>query len=127
MPSRKKTPVATPAPDTTAATATPPARTRTAAFFPARKASDRSPMTHEVIAADLEAFRKSGFAVSSGDSNWLLDAKRRPLQEALADGIATAVGETGRLDPQAIADWLAARREAESALIGHQDLWARPI
>ena len=74
-----------------------------------------------------EAFRKSGFAVSSGDSNWLLDAKRRPLQEALAEGIATAVGETGRLDPQAIADWLAARREAETALIGHQDLWARPI
>ncbi|MBN9451937.1 MAG: class I SAM-dependent methyltransferase [Bosea sp.] len=74
-----------------------------------------------------EAFRKSGFAVSSGDSDWLLDATRRPLQEALAEGIAAAVGETGRLDPKAIADWLAARREAESAMIGHQDLWARPI
>ncbi|AXA83870.1 hypothetical protein DCD74_03460 [Lysobacter oculi] len=60
MPSRKKTPVATPAPDASPATATPPARTRTGAFLPARKASDRSPMTHEVIAADLEAFRKSG-------------------------------------------------------------------
>lgn len=74
-----------------------------------------------------EAFRKSGFAVSSGDSDWLLDATRRPLQEALAEGIAAAVGETGRLDPKAIADWLAARRKAESAMIGHQDLWARPI
>lgn len=82
------------------------------------------PDASEIIA---EAFRKSGFAVSSGDSNWLLDTKRRPLQEALAEGIATAVGETGRLDPQAIADWLAARRAAGSALIGHQDLWARPI
>lgn len=74
-----------------------------------------------------EAFRKSGFAVSSGDSNWLLDAKRRPLQEALAEGIAMAVGETGRLDAKTIADWLAARREAQSAMVGHQDLWARPI
>ena len=82
------------------------------------------PKACEIMA---EAFRKSGFAVSSGDSNWLLDAKRRPLQEALAEGIAAAVGETGRLDPKAIADWLAARREAQSAMIGHQDLWARPI
>lgn len=82
------------------------------------------PNASEIMA---EAFRKSGFAVSSGDSNWLLDTKRRPLQEALAEGIATAVGETGRLDPHAIADWLAARREAVSAMIGHQDLWARPI
>uniref|UniRef100_A0A9E7ZUK8 Class I SAM-dependent methyltransferase n=1 Tax=Bosea sp. NBC_00436 TaxID=2969620 RepID=A0A9E7ZUK8_9HYPH len=74
-----------------------------------------------------ESFRKSGFAVSSGDSNWLLDAKRRSLQEALAEGIAAAVGETDRLDARTISEWLAARREAQSAMIGHQDLWARPI
>ena len=60
MPSRKKTAAVTPAPDPSPATATPPARARTAAFFPARKSSDRSPMTHEVIAADLEAFRRAG-------------------------------------------------------------------
>lgn len=82
------------------------------------------PKACEIMA---EAFRKSGFAVSSGDSNWLLDAKRQPLQEALAEGIAAAVGETGRFDQKAIADWLAARRAAQSAMIGHQDLWARPI
>jgi SAM-dependent methyltransferase len=82
------------------------------------------PEATEIMA---EAFRKSGFAVSSGDSAWLLDAGRRPLREALAEGIAAAVGETGRLDARALADWLAARRGAQSALVGHQDLWARPV
>lgn len=33
---------------------------RTAAFFPTRKSGDRTTMTHEVIEADLEAFRKAG-------------------------------------------------------------------
>jgi SAM-dependent methyltransferase len=74
-----------------------------------------------------EAFRKSGFAISSGDSNWRLDMSGGPLRDALAEGIAMAVGETDRLDTRAVADWLAARREAQSAMIGHQDLWARPI
>ncbi|MCO5091584.1 class I SAM-dependent methyltransferase [Bosea sp. (in: a-proteobacteria)] len=82
------------------------------------------PEAHEIMA---EAFRKSGFAVSSGDSAWLLDAFRRPLLEALAQGIAAAAGETGRLDADTVSGWLAARRKAQSALIGHQDLWARPV
>ena len=74
-----------------------------------------------------EAFRKTGFAVSMGDSSWLIDDSRAELRAALAEGIAEAVRETGRLEPATVDDWLHARREARSARIGHQDLWARPV
>lgn len=74
-----------------------------------------------------EAFRKTGFAVSTGDSSWLIDDDRAALRAALAEGIADAVRETGRLDPAELSDWLSARRSARSARIGHQDLWARPV
>ena len=39
---------------------TPPAGGVSDVFFAARKASDRTPLTHEMIAKDLEAFRKAG-------------------------------------------------------------------
>lgn len=74
-----------------------------------------------------EAFRKSGFAVSTGDSSWLVDDRYGDLRAILAEGIAGAVGETQRIDPSALNEWLTARREAQSARIGHQDLWARPV
>jgi SAM-dependent methyltransferase len=74
-----------------------------------------------------EAFRKTGFAVSMGDSSWLIDGARADLRAALAEGIADAVRDTGRVDPATIESWLATRREAGSARIGHQDLWARPV
>jgi SAM-dependent methyltransferase len=80
-------------------------------------------------ACDLmaEAFRKSGLAVSTGDSAWRLDGTRGALRDALAEGIAAAVRETGQLDEATLAGWLEARRRASSVLIGHQDLWARPV
>lgn len=74
-----------------------------------------------------EAFRRTGFAISTGDSSWLIDDRRPGLREALAEGIADAVRETGRLEPGELSDWLSARRSARSARIGHQDLWARPV
>jgi hypothetical protein len=74
-----------------------------------------------------EAFRKSGFAVSTGDSSWLIDDRRQDLRAALAEGIAGAVRESGRVEPAVLADWLAARRRARSAQVGHQDLWSRPV
>ncbi|MBD3848471.1 class I SAM-dependent methyltransferase [Bosea sp. SSUT16] len=74
-----------------------------------------------------EAFRKSGFAVSTADSAWLLDEGHRDLRDALARGITDAVRETGQVEPAAIAAWLEARQAAASARIGHQDLWARPV
>ncbi|MBP6748218.1 MAG: hypothetical protein KA144_01155 [Xanthomonadaceae bacterium] len=33
---------------------------KTSHLFSTRKANDRTPMTHEAIAADIEAFRKAG-------------------------------------------------------------------
>lgn len=74
-----------------------------------------------------EAFRKSGFAVSTGESPWQLGETQRELMQALADGFAGAVRETGHIDGETIVAWLAARRGAESGLIGHLDLWARPV
>lgn len=74
-----------------------------------------------------EAFRKSGFAISTADSAWLLDDGRGALRHALAEGIAEAVRETGQIEPAVLATWLEARRSAASVLIGHQDLWARPV
>ncbi|HEV7260560.1 MAG TPA: SAM-dependent methyltransferase [Bosea sp. (in: a-proteobacteria)] len=74
-----------------------------------------------------EAFRKSGFAVSTGDSAWQLDGRQGELRQALAQGIADAVLETGQVDPATVGDWLAAKAGNTTALIGHFDLWARPV
>lgn len=37
-----------------------PSPSKTSHLFGSRKANDRAPLTHESIAADLEAFRKGG-------------------------------------------------------------------
>ena len=74
-----------------------------------------------------EAFRKSGFAVSTGDSTWQIDERHGALRDMLAQGIADAAAETGHLDQALLADWLAARQKATGALVGHHDLWARPV
>ena len=74
-----------------------------------------------------EAFRKSGFAVSIGDSAWRIDAQHSELAQVLAKGIADAVLETEQVDPATVAGWLSAKAESPSALVGHHDLWARPV
>ncbi|HEY5794238.1 MAG TPA: SAM-dependent methyltransferase [Bosea sp. (in: a-proteobacteria)] len=74
-----------------------------------------------------EAFRKSGFAVSTGDSAWRIGEKHGELAQTLAKGIADAVLETGQVDPAVVADWLAAKAGGATALVGHLDLWARPV
>ena len=82
------------------------------------------PEATEVMA---QAFRKAGCAVSTGESPWRLGAAQRPLMRDVAAGIAAAVTETGHVEPDVVADWLAARQEAEYGRIGHHDLWARPV
>ena len=52
MPSSKKTPSAA------ASASVPPSKT--SHLFPTRKANERSLVTHERVAADIEAFRKAG-------------------------------------------------------------------
>ena len=74
-----------------------------------------------------EAFRKTGFAVSTADSAWQLDADRHELAQALLRGIADAVVETGHVDGKTVQDWLAARASSATGLVGHNDLWARPV
>lgn len=74
-----------------------------------------------------EAFRKAGFAVSTADSAWTLGESQAALTGQLTQGIAEAVTETGHLDPAVIEDWLMARRSHATGLIGHTDLWARPV
>lgn len=74
-----------------------------------------------------EAFRKSGFAVSTADSAWQIGAERHDLAQALLQGIANAVSETGHVDGTTVQDWLAARASAATGLVGHNDLWARPV
>ena len=59
-------------------------------------------------------------------SPWRLTAADRPLIEALAEGCADAVSETGALDPETLAEWRDARRAAATAEIGHLDLLALP-
>lgn len=82
------------------------------------------PEATEVLA---EAFRKSGFAISTGESSWRLEGGGLPLTVALAEGIAGAAHETGQVEASTIDDWLEARRGARDVSIGHQDIWARPV
>ncbi|SFC14746.1 hypothetical protein SAMN05428997_104225 [Bosea sp. CRIB-10] len=80
----------------------------------------------EATEALAQAFRKAGTAVTVGESPWQLGADHADLVRELAAGIAAAVTETGHVSPDAVANWLEAKRGA-SVTIGHQDLWARPV
>lgn len=71
-------------------------------------------------------FRAAGHAVSEELSPWRLTGRERALIASLADGTAAAAGETGQLSDERLAAWRAARRLAESCLIGHADLLALP-
>jgi SAM-dependent methyltransferase len=73
----------------------------------------------ELVAA-LEA---SGFAVSSGDSPWVLEGNS-PLAVALATGFAAAVKETGRVEADAVDTWLALRVAGGTWETGHTDVFA---
>lgn len=76
------------------------------------------------LRSHLEAFR---FKVDVADSPWRLTQERDGnLMAALADGITTASCETGAISKEQAADWIASRVRAQSALIGHQDLFATP-
>ena len=107
-----------------------PADARMLAAFAHHQTSDKGfgpaagPDATEIMA---EAFRKSGFAVSTADSAWQIGDGQRKLADALLQGIADAVLETGHVDAATVTDWLAARASSATGLIGHSDLWARPV
>lgn len=82
------------------------------------------PDATEVMA---EAFRKAGFAVSNGESSWQIDERHADLARELTKGIAGAVLETGHVERALVEDWLAARSSGATGIVGHHDLWARPV
>jgi hypothetical protein len=55
-----------------------------------------------------------------------LDRADAGLIAELAAGSAQAAVESGQVSESAAAEWLAARREAETCRIGHVDLFALP-
>ena len=81
------------------------------------------PNATQVLRLELE---KHGYAVETARSPWRLDHQNRPLIAALANGIAGAAAETGRVDPQMIDAWRDARAIASSCEIGHADLFGVP-
>lgn len=79
------------------------------------------PDAHAYLAARLA---EAGYTVVEGASDWRLAAPcDAALIAALAEGVAAAI--RSRLGERADA-WLAARRRAEAAWIGHRDLLALP-
>ncbi|MEZ5666940.1 MAG: hypothetical protein R3F55_05830 [Alphaproteobacteria bacterium] len=72
-----------------------------------------------------DKLRRVGYETVIAPSPWVLSGRRdRALMRALAEGIAAAVGETGAVAADDLADWLSARRKADMAEIGHVDLFA---
>jgi SAM-dependent methyltransferase len=74
----------------------------------------------------VRRFKKRGYEVETASSPWKLDARQRPLINALTKGIAEAVRETGTVADDIVVSWLKARGNANTGIVGHLDLWAVP-
>jgi len=72
-----------------------------------------------------QALERRGYSVEMAPSPWRLGASEAALIQALAEGSAAAVTETGEVSAQMIEDWRHARRAAAGCEIGHVDLFAR--
>jgi SAM-dependent methyltransferase len=75
-------------------------------------------------AALKSAFVAAGYAVSEGDSPWLLSRSDQALIDALAPGFADAVAETGKVAAADLASWRAVPRHGSE--VGHTDTLAIP-
>jgi SAM-dependent methyltransferase len=86
------------------------------------------PAAGPLAAASLiDAFRNVGYAVTSGDSPWIVTDEQADLRRELASGIAGAVRETGHVEEADLADWLAFHTQSGSrCLVGHADILAVP-
>jgi hypothetical protein len=73
-----------------------------------------------------DAFARAGYTVERRESPWRLVEADRRLIAAIADAVAHAVAETGRVSPTDIAAWCAARKTDAACTIGHEDLLAIP-
>ncbi|MBG0811404.1 SAM-dependent methyltransferase [Methylosinus sp. H3A] len=73
-----------------------------------------------------DALERRGYVVETAPSPWRLGAGDRALIEALAEGSAAAVAETGEVSAQIVEDWRRIRRGAAGCEIGHVDVFALP-
>ncbi len=78
-----------------------------------------------------EGFRRNGFTVVEGRSDWNFGAQDRDIQLAILAGWAEAAGAMGVM-PLRLADWLAVRRDHVAVgrsrmRVGHVDFFACPI
>jgi hypothetical protein len=76
------------------------------------------------------AFGRAGYIVDQAESDWKLEPADKPLIEALIEGWAGAVLETGLVEQGDLLSWVSARigqlREGALTLsVGHKDLLAR--
>jgi SAM-dependent methyltransferase len=107
-----------------------PADTAMVAAFHAHQHSDKGfgpaagPDACNVMA---EAFRQAGYSADTADSPWVMDHKDARLISELTTGIANAVRETAKVPEADIASWLEAKSTAKQGLVGHLDLFARPV
>jgi len=74
-----------------------------------------------------KALEESGYSVRQSPSPWRLDVRHKELIDALAQGSAQAVAQTGMVRPAQIASWQSARRDAASCVVGHADIFGVPI
>ena len=82
-------------------------------------------------AAASVQFAKVQYTLVQGPSDWVLGPEDREMQQEVLSGWATAARELNELDPAAIIDWLARRRNfvaaGRSAMrVGHVDVFATP-
>jgi hypothetical protein len=78
-----------------------------------------------------EWFRRNGFAVVTGRSDWQLGAEASEMQSALLAGWAEAAGAIG-VEQALLHEWLGERRDLVAAgrsemRVGHIDFFAAPI
>jgi hypothetical protein len=77
-------------------------------------------------AALVRAFAQNGYGVQRDSSPWNIMRADGALLADLARGAANAVRETGLVDKAEIDSWLSARVSAQTCMIGHEDVFARP-
>jgi len=78
------------------------------------------------IAALCNALEAHDYTVVTDVSSWRLDRADAGLIAELAAGSAQAAIESGQVSESAAAEWLTARRDADTCRIGHVDLFASP-
>jgi len=81
--------------------------------------------------AALERFKRVGYAITHGASDWTFGPDDREIQLATLTGWALAARETEELPVADVLDWLGRRRDLVAAgrssiRVGHFDLFARP-